>query len=328
MPVNPPQTRHRRPFGRPLRRAALGAGVVAAVVAGALTALPASAAPTPLAAPDIPVENVQEHLTAFEDIASENGGHRAHGSAGYQASVDYIKDKLDAAGFETTVQEFTANGSTGYNLIADWPSEGASDEVVMAGAHLDSTGSGPGINDNASGSAAILETALTVAKEDLDTNNTLRFAWWGAEELGMVGSGHYVDELPQDEIGKIKGYLNFDMIASNNAGYFVYDDDADLEKVLVDWFAEQGIESDPDTEADGRSDHASFDRVGVPVGGIFTGASNRMTEEQASKWDGQAGQPFDQCYHQACDTIENVNETALDRNSDAIAHAVWTLTTG
>ncbi|MBU7596977.1 M20/M25/M40 family metallo-hydrolase [Streptomyces sp. P38-E01] len=324
MPVNPPQTRRKRHF----RRAAIGASVATALAAAAFTAMPASAAPTTLAAPDIAVENVKEHLTAFENIATENGGNRAHGQPGYEASINYIKEKLDAAGFETSVQEFTASGSTGYNLIADWPSEGSADEVVMAGAHLDSTGSGPGINDNASGSAGILETALTVAKEDLKTNNTLRFAWWGAEEIGLVGSGHYVDELPQEELGKIKAYLNFDMIASSNAGYFVYDDDADLEKVLTDWYAGQGVETDVDTEADGRSDHANFDRAGVPVGGVFTGASNRMTEEQAAKWDGEAGQPFDQCYHQACDTMENVNETALDRNSDAIAHAVWTLTAG
>lgn len=322
MPVNPPQKRRRLPF----RRTAIGAGITAAVVAGALTAFPASAAPTAAAAPDIPVENVQAHLDAFESIAEENGGNRAHGEAGYEASLNYIKDQLDEAGFETSVQEFTASGSTGYNLIADWPG-GSADDILMTGAHLDSTTSGPGINDNASGSAGVLETALAVSREDLDTTKTLRFAWWGAEEIGLVGSRHYVSELPDDELSKISGYLNFDMIASKNAGYFVYDDDAELEEVINGYFEEQGIATEPDTEADGASDHASFLRAGVPVGGIFTGASRTMTDEQAEQWDGEAGQPFDDCYHQACDTTDNANVTALDRNTDAIAHAVWSLGT-
>lgn len=322
MPVNPPQKRRRLPF----RRTALGAGITAAVVAGALAAFPASATQAPAAAPDIPVENVQAHLEAFESLAEENGGNRAHGQPGYEASINYLKEQLDEAGFETEVQEFTARDATGYNLIADWPGA-SSDDVLVTGAHLDSTSAGPGINDNASGSAGVLETALAVADQDLDTTQTLRFAWWGAEEVGLVGSGHYVDELPQDEVDKITGYLNFDMIASNNAGYFVYDDDAELEQVINGYFDEQGIATEPDTGADGASDHVAFLQAGIPAGGIFTGASRAMTEEQAEKWDGQAGEAFDNCYHRACDTTDNVNVTALDRNTDAIAHAVWQLGT-
>ncbi|WP_367044249.1 M28 family metallopeptidase [Streptomyces sp. Je 1-332] len=301
------------------------AAAVIAVTGLFTTSALSSAAPAPTAAaPDISVANVQAHLSQLQSIASSNGGNRAHGSAGYKASVDYLKGKLDAAGFTTSLQEFTSNGKTGYNLIADWPG-GSADQVVMAGSHLDSVASGPGINDNGSGSAAILETALTVAREQYKPAKHLRFAWWGAEELGLVGSSHYVDKLPAAERSKIKGYLNFDMIGSPNPGYFVYDDDPTIEKTFKDFYGGLDITTEPDEEGDGRSDHAPFKDAGVPVGGLFSGADYKKTAEQARNWGGTTGEPFDKCYHSACDTESNIDGTALDRNSDAVAYAVWGL---
>ncbi|MFI9344150.1 M28 family metallopeptidase [Streptomyces sp. NPDC052773] len=279
-----------------------------------------------LAAPDIPLANVKAHLTQFQSIASANGGNRAHGRPGYKASVDYVRAKLDAAGFTTTVQQFTYSGATGYNLIADWPG-GDPSQVVMAGAHLDSVSSGAGINDNGSGSAAVLETALAVSRAQLQPTKHLRFAWWGAEELGLVGSKFYVNNLPAADRARITGYINLDMVGSPNPGYFVYDDDPAIEKVFKDWYAGIGVPTEIETEGDGRSDHASFKNAGIPVGGLFTGASRTKTSAQAAKWGGTAGQAFDRCYHSSCDTTSNINDTALDRNSDALAHAVWTLGT-
>ncbi|MGV9451537.1 M28 family peptidase [Streptomyces sp. NPDC003635] len=301
------------------------AGVaVTALLAGAV---PASTAPgTAAAAPDIPVANVKQHLADLQSIASANGGNRAHGRAGYRASLDFVKAKLDAAGYTTTIQQFTTSGSTGYNLIADWPG-GDTNQVVMAGAHLDSVTSGPGINDNGSGSAAILETALAVARSGYQPTKHLRFAWWGAEELGLVGSKYYVNNLPSTDRAKISGYLNFDMIGSPNPGYFVYDDDPAIEKTFKDYFAGLGVPTEIETEGDGRSDHASFKNVGIPVGGLFTGASRTKTSTQVQKWGGTTT-AFDRCYHSSCDTTANINDTALDRNSDAIAHAIWTLSSG
>ncbi|MFE6163219.1 M28 family metallopeptidase [Streptomyces sp. NPDC056486] len=301
------------------------AAAVIAVTGLFTTSAISSAAPAPTAAaPDISVANVQGHLSQLQSIASSNGGNRAHGSAGYKASIDYVKGKLDEAGFTTSLQEFTSGGKTGYNLIADWPG-GDADQVVMAGSHLDSVGEGPGINDNGSGSAAILETALTVAHEKYKPTKHLRFAWWGAEELGLVGSSHYVDKLPADERSKIKGYLNFDMIGSPNPGYFVYDDDPTIEKTFKDYYGGLDLATEPDEEGDGRSDHAPFKDAGVPVGGLFSGADYEKTAEQAQNWGGTAGEPFDKCYHSACDTESNIDGTALDRNSDAVAYAVWGL---
>ncbi|MBQ1088263.1 M28 family metallopeptidase [Streptomyces sp. B93] len=305
------------------------AAAVAALVLAGLLAAPAatsSAAPTALAAPDIPLANVKAHLTQFQSIATANGGNRAHGRTGYRASLDYVKARLDAAGFTTTVQQFTSSGSTGYNLIADWPG-GDPDQVLMAGAHLDSVTSGAGINDNGSGSAAVLETALAVSRAQLQPTKHLRFAWWGAEELGLVGSRYYVNNLPAAERARISGYINLDMVGSPNPGYFVYDDDPAIEKVFKDWYTGIGVPTEIETEGDGRSDHASFKNAGIPVGGLFTGAGRTKTAAQASKWGGTAGVAFDRCYHSSCDTTANINDTALDRNSDALAHAVWTLGT-
>ncbi|GAA3111367.1 M28 family metallopeptidase [Streptomyces rectiviolaceus] len=312
---------------RALRRATAGVATLAAAGLLAATAPAALAAPSPtLAAPDIPLANVKAHLSQFQSIATANGGNRAHGRPGYKASIDYAKAKLDAAGFTTTVQQFTSSGATGYNLIADWPG-GDPNKVLMAGAHLDSVSSGPGINDNGSGSAGVLETALAVSRAQLEPTKHLRFAWWGAEELGLIGSKYYVNNLPSTERSKVSGYLNFDMIGSPNPGYFVYDDDPVIEKTFKDYYAGLNVPTEIETEGDGRSDHASFKNVGIPVGGLFTGASRTKSSAQAQKWGGTAGQAFDRCYHSSCDTTANINDTALDRNSDAIAHAVWTLGT-
>ncbi|TLS40544.1 M20/M25/M40 family metallo-hydrolase [Streptomyces montanus] len=303
-----------------------GRAVAAALVAATTlitSGSMADAAPA-AAAPDIPVANVKAHLSQLQSIATANGGNRAHGRAGYKASLDYVKAKLDAAGFTTTVQQFTASGRTGYNLIADWPG-GDANQVVMAGSHLDSVSAGAGINDNGSGSAAVLEAALAVSRAQYKPTKHLRFAWWGAEEQGMLGSRYYVNSLSSANRSKISGYLNFDMIGSPNPGYFVYDDDPAIEKTFQNFYTGIGISTEIETEGDGRSDHAPFKNAGVPVGGIFSGADYRKTAAQATKWGGTAGQPFDRCYHSSCDTTSNINDTALDRNSDALAYAVWDL---
>ncbi|MFE1292744.1 M28 family peptidase [Streptomyces sp. NPDC058751] len=301
--------------------------VAGITLAGLLAgAVPAATAQNVAAAPDIPVANVKQHLADLQSIAGANGGNRAHGRTGYKASVDFVKAKLDAAGYTTRIEQFTSSGSTGYNLIADWPG-GDTNQVLMAGSHLDSVTSGPGINDNGSGSAAVLETALAVARTGYQPTKHLRFAWWGAEELGLVGSKYHVNNLPSTERAKISGYLNFDMIGSPNPGYFVYDDDPTIEKTFKDYFAGIGVPTEIETEGDGRSDHASFKNVGIPVGGLFTGASRTKTSVQVQKWGGTAT-AFDRCYHSSCDTTTNINDTALDRNSDAVAHAIWNLSSG
>lgn len=310
---------------RNLRRRAVTATAASTTLAAALLGTAGAQAAEPAAAaPDIPVANVQRHLAELDAAAQENGGNRAHGTSGYQASLKYLQGKLDKAGFDTRIQKFQHDGGTGYNLIADWPA-GDSGQTVMTGAHLDSVPEGAGINDNGSGSAAVLETALAVSRAELKPQKHLRFAWWDAEEQGLVGSQQYVDSLSQGDRDNISAYLNFDMIASPNAGYFVYQDDPDLQRVFKDWFAAKKVHTEASEEVNDRSDHASFKKAGIKVGGTFTGAGERMTEAQAKQWGGTAGKPYDSCYHSACDGPKNINEKALDLHSDAMAHAVWQL---
>lgn len=271
---------------RSLPAVALAATALLAAAAPAVHAEPAAPA-VAAAAPDIPLANVKAHLTQLQSIATANGGNRAHGRTGYKASIDYVKAKLDAAGYTTALQQFTSGGATGYNLVADWPG-GDPNNVLMAGSHLDSVTSGAGINDNGSGSAAVLETALAVSRAQLAPDKHLRFAWWGAEELGLVGSKYYVNNLASTERSKLAGYLNFDMIGSPNPGYFVYDDDPVIEQTFKDYYAGLSIPTEIETEGDGRSDHAPFKSAGVPVGGLFSGADYTKTSAQAQKWGGTA----------------------------------------
>ena len=306
----------------------------AAALLAALFAAPAQAAA--LAPPDIPLANVKAHLTQLQSIATANGGNRAHGRPGYLASVTYVKGLLDAAGFTTQQQSFTYNGATGYNLIADWPG-GDTADTLMIGAHLDSVTAGPGINDNGSGSAANLEVALAVARSGFQPDRHLRFGWWGAEELGLRGSTAYVNSLTAAQKAAITGYLNFDMVGSPNPGYFLYDGDnsdgtgsgpgpagsAEIESTLAAYFTSIGVPT-RGTDFDGRSDYGPFIAAGIPAGGIFTGAEGTKTAAQVTLWGGTATR-FDPCYHASCDTTSNINDTALDRNSDAIAYTVWTL---
>lgn len=295
--------------------------VLAAVTTAGLTIAP----PAALAAgPDISVANTKAHLDQLQSIANANGGNRSTGRPGYKASVDWVKAKLDAAGYTTTVQSFSTSSGTSYNLVADLPG-GDTSSVVMFGAHLDSVSVGPGINDNGSGSAGILETALTYAASGQTPRNHVRFGFWGAEELGLLGSKYYVNNLTTAQRSAIKSYQNFDMIASPNVGYFVYDDNTAGNGIRDDftkYYDGKGIPWEY-IDVQGRSDHAAFRSLGLPTGGIFSGAETTKTSAQASKWGGTAGQAFDACYHRSCDTNTNLDLKALDVNVDAIGAMVW-----
>lgn len=306
-------------------RTFLYSGLGTVLVAGAVFA-PGNIA-TAAESPDISVTNTKAHLDQFQSIATGNGGNRAAGRPGYKASADWVKAKLDAAGYTTTLQSFPTSAGTSYNVIAEWP-HGDANHVVMAGSHLDSVSAGPGINDNGSGSAGVLETALAYAAGGQTPRNRLRFGFWGAEELGLVGSRYYVNNLPAAERDRIELYLNFDMIASPNPGYFVYDDNPagnGARDDLVAYFTQQNVQTEF-IDVQGRSDHAAFRSLGIPTAGTFAGAEETKTSAQAAKWGGTAGRAFDRCYHRSCDTISNLDLTSLDHQIDAIGHMIWTYT--
>ena len=245
------------------------------------------------------------------------------------------------------------------NVLAQTTS-GRTDNVVMAGAHLDSEPDTTGINDNGSGSAALLEVALQMAK--VKTPNAVRFAWWGAEEANLLGSTFYVNSLSDEEIDDIALYLNFDMIGSPNYTFGVYDGDdsaaegsgpgpagsAAIEAVFQDFCAGRG-EATNASDFTGRSDYGPFIAAGVdiPAGGLFTGAETIKSAADVAQWGGLAGRQMDVCYHDPCDSLTpqadgapagvhaaleatgydlygNLNTYALDVNADAIATSVLT----
>ena len=190
---------------------------------------------------------------------------------------------------------------------------------------------GPGIQDNGSGSAAILETALMMA--NLHPQNTIRFAWWAGEEQGLVGSTDYVEGLSDAELDRIALYLNYDMIGSPNYIFMIYDANESTfpapDGITISEAIEHLYESyhtligEPydDTEFSGRSDYQAFIENDIPSGGLFTGAEEIKTAEQQAIWGGVAGEQFDPCYHEACDDVDNIDLHALEVNSDLIAFA-------
>lgn len=228
--------------------------------------------------------------------------------------------------------DFLRETLTTRNVIADRVDGkgGSIDNTVVVGAHLDSVIDGPGINDNGSGSATILEIAEQMAK--VKPRNHVRFIWFSGEESGLLGSEYYVSQLSEEELGQIAAMLNFDMVASPNFARFVYDGSDQsapdgsgaIEDVFDDYLVSRGLAFEP-TPFDGRSDYGPFIAKGIPAGGLFTGAEGIKTPEQVLLYGGVAGVAYDHCYHQPCDTIANVDDTALDQMSDAAAAAVITL---
>ena len=267
-------------------------------------------------------------------------------------------DGLEIPTFAATVETATElingvhNGNTGTtaHFKIDWrpgtyttrnviaqTTTGDPNNVIVVGAHLDSVGVGPGINDNGSGSATILEIAEQMSK--VKPRNMVRFIWFGAEESGLLGSEAYVASLSDQQRSQIAAMLNFDMVGSPNFVRFVYDGDlsdsppppsgapqgsAQIESLFADYFAGQGLATEP-TAFDGRSDYGPFIEAGIPAGGLFTGAEGIKTTAEAAIYGGLAGAPYDPCYHQSCDDTDNLSLVALDQMSDAAAHATISL---
>ena len=252
-------------------------------------------------------------------------------------------DRLNGEADPTTGQivvEAESDQRKSTNILADTRS-GDPDNVTIVGSHLDSVVEGPGINDNGSGSAFNLELALQMAKNRIRTENRVRFAFWGAEESGLVGATRYVAAISDEEFAKIAANLNFDMLASPNHGKFVYDGNfshtpppatapnvnpgaAYIESVFLKYFNSVGIAPDP-TAFDGRSDYKPFQDNGIAAGGLFSGAEVAKSPAQAAKWGGMANVAFDPNYHQAGDDIDNLDLKGWEQLADGGAHTLATL---
>jgi len=238
------------------------------------------------------------------------------------------------------------------NIIADAPG-GDPDNTIVFGAHLDSVPAGPGINDNGSGAMAILEVAhqfaLKMSAPNFPkTRPRIRFCWWGAEEVGMLGSEYYVEHLKKTgELSKVALYLNFDMLGSPNyiRGIFtganmndgltskltpddvalVQSGSTRISELFTDYFTTQKLPFEMEGLS-GRTDFESFVRGAIPSGGMDTGADFKKTIEERSKYGGMAQTPHDPCYHSKCDTVDNINTKVLEENTKSIARVLEELT--
>ncbi|MFG3379967.1 M28 family peptidase [Streptomyces sp. NPDC047999] len=222
------------------------------------------------------------------------------------------------------------------NVLAETP-RGDAARTVMLGAHLDSVKAGPGINDNGSGSAALLDVALKFAQKENRPRNKVRFAWWSAEEFGLVGSNHHVGALTPRQRQEVRLYLDFSTIASPNYGLFVFDGDgsdganttpvpegsAQLERDIASFLDRRGLPH-AGTPFVSRSDYTAFLLAGIPAGGTFAGAEAIKTEAEAALFGGTAGVAFHADYHGPGDTLGNISMRALDVHTDVIANAVGT----
>ncbi len=228
-----------------------------------------------------------------------------------------------------------------HNVIAELEGKNP-DRVLMVGAHLDSVSAGAGINDNGSGTALVLEAAIQMAAHEEQPDRTVRFAWWGAEETGLIGSWHWVHdeatgEPDMERLQNLDAYLNFDMLASGNGLAFVSDGDASdindgganagsaaIEGLFLDYFDDRQLP----TRAEGLyipSDSWWFVDLGIPTGHIFSGAFGAKSSDEAIDFGGQQGQDYDPCYHAPCDDTEHIDVDLYEQLAQASAHAIGEL---
>lgn len=251
--------------------------------------------------------------------------------ASYQLGKKLVN--LADEGLELHLATETINEKrTARNVIAE-TDRGRDNNVVVAGAHFDSVPAGPGINDNTSGTAAILEMAQQI-RHVKHVNNKVRFTFWGAEEFGLLGSQYYVDHLSQQQLDDIALYLNYDMLGSPNFVRFIYDGDNSsgtgfqgppgsgaIEQIYKEYFQNRGLETAP-TPFNGRSDYGPFIAEGIPAGGLFSGAEGIKSEKEARIYGGTAGKQYDPCYHEACDDFDNIDLKGYSQLADGAAYAV------
>lgn len=302
---------------------ALLAGLTLACTTAAPTVAPPVAA-SPYAdqlVAQVSGDGTYAQLSELSRVTEASGGNRATPGPGYAAAVEHVAGVLRTAGWDVTTPTFTLEGRE-YPQVVAQTRTGDPNRVVMAGAHLDSVEEGPGINDNASGVATLLEIATRMGGSP-PVAGSVRVAFWGGEEIDFNGSQGYVDTLADPEA--IRLYLNLDMTASPNPGYFVQGD-GPATGDLIARFGALGVEADR-IDFDGTSDYAPFVEADIPSGSLLAGDSLEKTAAQAQRWGGTAGQVFDGCYHTACDDLSNIDRTALDRFTDVTAGSLAALAT-
>lgn len=291
------------------------------------------------------------HLHVFEQIAKQHGGNRAVGTQGGVASADYILDHTKKAGFTTELQAFENREKTkGQNIIVEIPGESKQD-IILLGAHYDSVKMGPGINDNASGVALLLELMAQLSQQKIKPKHSIHLAFWDSEEVGIAGSQAYVKKLSAEQLKAIKAYINVDMVGTKDPEILIADGDkssvAEMEKMLKERGMQEqdykplldGLRSIPSHSGDlalentlkeffkaknlkikedvatlTASDTAPF--LGkVPVTSVIL-FNEQMKGDELE---------FAPCYHKACDTIEQVDPKSMQLAGDAVVYLLQSL---
>jgi aminopeptidase Y len=256
-----------------------------------------------------------EHVPTFGISSMDGAAFINDMSSGKQvASSAYMNSTVDAT--KTT------------NIIAQTKG-GDQENCVMLGGHSDSVTEGPGINDDGSGTNTLLELAVQLS--EFSVNNCVRFGWWSGEEEGLLGSDYYVSELSEAENIKIRVFMDYDMLASPNYAYQIYNatnalnpaGSEELRDLYIAYYESHG-QNYTFIPFDGRSDYDAFIKNSIPGGGIAAGAEGVKTEAEAQMFGGTAGEWYDQCYHQICDTVDNLAVPAWEFNSRLVAHSVAT----
>jgi aminopeptidase S len=278
------------------------------------------------------------HLMALQRVADDTGGNRASPSRGYEASVEYVTAVLRAAGYAVTTPDYPLpkrrrrGGRSRERSVIAQTLTGDPQWVLVAGAHLDSVRKGPGVNDNGSGVAALLALATGLGGSP-PTRNVVRFAFWGSEEDDLAGSAHYVEKLARRDREDILLYVNVDMIASPNAGYFVMGGkgrtsaetgppgSARAARIVVEQLAAAGVVANR-VAFDEESDYAPFVKAGIPSVGLWSGDTGKKSRKQARRWGGRPGRPFDPYYHTHRDRFDTIDHIAMDRFTRALATTV------
>lgn len=291
------------------------------------------------------------HLHAFEQIAKQHGGNRAVGTQGGLASADYILDHAKKAGFTTNLQAFENREKTkGQNVIVEIPGESKQD-IILLGAHYDSVKMGPGINDNASGVALLLELMAQLSQQKIKPKHSIHLAFWDSEEVGIAGSQAYVKKLTAEQLKAIKAYINVDMVGTKDPEILIADGDKSsvdemekmlkergmqeqdykplldglrsipshsgdlaLENTLKEFFKAKNLKIKEDVATLTASDTAPF--LGkVPVTSVIL-FNEQMKGDELE---------FAPCYHKACDTIEQVDPKSMQLAGDAVVYLLQSL---
>jgi aminopeptidase YwaD len=232
-----------------------------------------------------------------------------------QRQKQHLRETLMVTKLPLTITTVAHRNLTSYNVLAERRRHG-SGKVVMVSGHYDSVIGAPGANDDGSGTVLTVELARVFHR--LQTRATMRFALWGSEEQGLIGSRYYVSQLPQAERDRILAVFQNDMVATswNPAITYWLLSFTGLANTATDAIraAGQRLGYDPVMVGPvqrGASDHQSFQEVGIAAGNF--------------SWRGE-GSPalLEPPYHSPEDTIEkNISLERLRVSMELIGTAAY-----